>query len=156
MMKTLVAMLVFGAMACGEVTSTPVAAGGAGGADGGVGEGGQTQIDNTGGTPGSGGSGGAAAGGVPVPATGGVSGAAGAPAGGAAGAAACLPFNASGFAYNDPCDPSVVEDSRNLAPWLSACRARCELNGAQYTGCVVDARVDAGEVVCSASCGVCP
>ena len=138
MTKTLLAMLIAGAVGCGSVTPNdgktgPDGAAGVGGAAGAVvvGAGGAAGAQQKGGESGS---------------------------GGAAGAVACVPSFApdAGFAYLAPCDPLIKENSADLASWLSACRADCTLNGKQFVGCVPEARIDAGQVICRSSCSECP
>lgn len=120
-----------GVLGCGTVTADPSSDAGTGGNSATGGAGGA--VSGTGGTG-----------------TGGVS-----ATGGAAGGA-CLSYNSDGFAYGDPCDTSIQENPSNLTPWLTACRANCQLSGHQFTGCAVDPRVPGGAVVCHVSCAECP
>ena len=55
---------------------------------------------------------------------------------------------AVGFAYNPGCDGGTTLPT--------SCHAGCTLDGARFVGCAWDDRVDAGYVVCHASCGECP
>lgn len=114
-----------------QLTAPDGAAGAAGGAA-------------AGGAGGAGSSGGAAAAGTSGAA--GVSGAAG--AAGAAGAP-CLPYNATGLAYNLGC-------SQDGGPVIIAsCHANCEYQGAKFVGCAVEPAVDGGILTCYASCSEC-
>jgi hypothetical protein len=145
-------LLVVLVLGCGTVTADPKdgAAGAAGaqaaaGAAGGAGE--------LGGHPGAGGE------------LGGRGGAAGGAAGGELGGqggagAACLtstdPNGTPGFAYN--VDNSCGVDAGRCLPDTAAhcCYAHCELNGAQFVGCVADPKAPGGAIVCYASCADCP
>jgi hypothetical protein len=53
-----------------------------------------------------------------------------------------------GFAYNPGCDGGSTLPA--------SCHAGCTLNGEHFVGCSNDRRLDAGYVVCHASCAECP
>lgn len=136
-------LLLFG-VACGSVSTTNPD-GGAGGKGGGgtSGAAGQSGASGTAGTGGSGGSGRGGRGGSDG--RGGAGGDSG--SGGAGGTvdAGCLSTNALGFAWNvsNPCP-------RDGGP---ACYAACQLNGAQYVGCVSGSTIG---TECYRSCSDCP
>jgi hypothetical protein len=129
-------LLVVAAVGCGTVTSSH-SDGGTGGTSGAAGAAGHSGSGGGSGHPGGGGQAG-----------GGVVG------GGGGGGAACLPYNATGFAYN--VDNAYGADGGRCLPTdPKCCYADCQLNGAQFVGCAENA-TGTTHSRCYASCADCP
>jgi hypothetical protein len=138
------AVLLFAA--CGSVTADQHDAGGTGGAGG--------QLAAAGGSGGQGGHVDVAGAGGSAGAPTGAAGASNATGGSGGAGGEMRPVciggdgDVQGFAYGPSCDAG------STLPMY--CHADCQLNSAHFIGCSNDSRLDAGYVICHATCAECP